>query len=81
MQCLTDNGDGTFSIANPQPTEYTTCVYVAASPTELGNQIWNLTPSQGLELSGAIALTWAIAFGFRMGIKSLKSNERENEDG
>lgn len=78
MQCINQISEFAFELPTTQPAEYTTCTYLLVQPTELENQVFNLTSSQGLEISGAIALVWAVAFGFRMAIKSTQS-EKEIE--
>jgi len=78
MQCLTDLGGGSFAVTSPQPTEYTTCVYVLASPTDFNSQIFNITAVEGLQLSAAIVAVWAIGFVVRMGIKATNVDEKEN---
>jgi hypothetical protein len=80
-QCLTSNGNGDFIIASPQPTEYTTCVYVLAQPSDIANNAWALTAEQGSQLSITIGICWATAYAFRVVGQILNRsslNESEN---
>lgn len=80
MQCLTQLTTG-YEVSNPQPTDYTTCTAILVSPTELQNEIFNLTPAQGSQIGAAVILVWAVAFTFRAAISSLNSqNESENSN-
>ena len=75
MQCLTDNGGGNFTIAAPQPTEYATCTYVIASPSEVTANAFALSVNDGSLVAVAIGTLWAIAAIIRIAISLLKPNE------
>jgi len=79
MQCLTDLGAGVYQVANPQPTEYTSCVYVLAQPEELTAQAWTLPVSGAQEIVAAIALLWGIGAVFRAVISQLRSKGSNHE--
>lgn len=76
MQCLIQNGNG-FIIAEPQPTTYTECVHILVAPTELSNEAFNISALQGLQISIAIIVVWAVAFAFRAAIQSLDVDKQE----
>jgi len=78
MYCLTDNGGGSFSVANPQPTDINTCVYVIAQPAEVQPALWAMTAEQGTTIGTAIMLVWAIAWGFRAVIRVLSTDDSQN---
>ncbi len=79
MQCLTDNGAGMYQLADPQPTEYTTCTYVLAQQPDIAINAWALTASQGLQIATAIAICWAAAFAFRVIGQFLNQSSKQNE--
>lgn len=66
MQCLTQAALGGYVISSPQPTQYTTCTYILAQPTDLAFSAWSLTATQGSQISLAIGLCWATAYAFRV---------------
>lgn len=35
MQCLTETSAGVFQVTSPQPTQYTTCTSILATPAEI----------------------------------------------
>lgn len=83
MICITQYttaGKTYLVVVSPQPTDLTTCSLVAGSYQEtFALPIFNITEAQGAEISGAILLVWAIAFGFRMVVKSLNVGNSEKE--
>ena len=80
MQCLTDNGNGTLSLTNPQPTIIGDCVYILATPQDLPSGIMNLTPAQGLQVGGLLTLVLVAGFTIRAIARALNINERiQNE--
>ena len=42
---------------------------------EITNPLLNLSTTDGALIAGAILAVWAVAFGIRMAIKSLKSTD------
>ncbi len=79
MQCLTDNGGGSFSIASPQPTDTTSCVYVIASPSELQNQ-FDITLDEASQIMPLLALVLCAGFTFRAIAQALKTDDRNEND-
>lgn len=74
MQCL-ELTAGKYEVINPQPIEYTNCIYILASPSELTINAHALTVSQGTEIAVAIAILWAVAYTFRVISFILQSND------
>lgn len=74
--CLTQTADG-FQLANPQPTQYTTCTHLVASPNELASN-YTLTANEGLQISMAIIVVWGVGFAFRA-IATMLKQGNENE--
>ncbi|WP_287110207.1 hypothetical protein [Methylobacillus sp.] len=63
----------------PQPSDYTTCLALVVSPTELQNGVMHLTAAEGVQLSIAIGICWAVAAAFRAVIHMLKEKGDSNE--
>jgi len=80
MYCLTDNGNGSYSVANPQPTNINSCVYVIAQPVEVQPAIWALTAEQGTQLSVAILTLWAVAWVWRAASSTVDSTWSTNNN-
>lgn len=80
MQCLNDLGGGNFSIASPQPQAIGSCVYIIAQPNELPNGIMNLTPEEGLQVGGLLALVLLSGFTIRVIAQTLHAGNKENEN-
>jgi hypothetical protein len=81
MQCLTDNGGGSFTTAAPQPTDYTACTYLLVQPSELQPQIFNLTAEEGVWLGFQLSLILVVGFIFRAVARALSTDERfQNEE-
>lgn len=82
MRCLTEITSGNYIVASPQPTTNKDCINLIITPTELSDDIFNLSPEQGALLGGAIIAVWAVGFAIKSAISSLNYdfNERhENE--
>lgn len=80
MQCITDIGGGNFALIVPQPTEYTTCVYLLAQPQDVTINAYALTVQQGTEIAIAIVTLWAIGYVFRVLSNFLKSKDGETNE-
>lgn len=80
MKCLQDLGSGQYQVMEPQPSDYTTCLSLVVSPSELQNGVMHLTAAEGVQLSIAIGGLWATAFVFRAVISLLKSNQGESNE-
>lgn len=74
--CLTQTADG-FQVANPQPTQYTTCTHLVASPNELASN-FQLSANDGLQIAMSIIAVWGVGFAFRAIATYLKQGN-ENE--
>jgi len=81
MLCLTDNGNGFYTVADPQPTNINSCVYLIAQPTEVQSLPWALTVEQGTQLSIAILGLWAVAWCWRAASSTLDSWSGDNNEG
>jgi hypothetical protein len=72
--------DGTVVIAlDAQNLNLTTCEMVVITGAEFDSELMNFTPSDALQVSGAVALLWALAWCFRVVRKSLSISEVSNE--
>lgn len=80
MQCLIDLGAGQYQVMQPQPNDYTTCTALVVSPTELQNGVMHLTTAEGVQLSIAIGICWAVAAAFRAVIQMLKEKTGESNE-
>ena len=84
MKCLHDLGNGNFTELVPQPQVFTECMHVVGNPSEFqqSNSPFNISVADALQLSGAIALVWAVAFVGRVSIKALNIDEKgDSKDG
>jgi hypothetical protein len=80
IQCLEDLGGGAYQIANPQPTDYTTCTYVLVQPSDLQSELWNISIDDGIQIGFLLGLVLLAGFTFRAMARALNSDERyENE--
>lgn len=79
MKCLIDYGSGQYQVMEPQPSDYTTCMQLVVSPTELQNGVMYLTAAEGVQLSIAIGTCWAVAAAFAAVIHMLKEKGSSNE--
>lgn len=79
MQCLNDSGGGNFTIAAPQPTDYTACTYLLVQPSELQPQIFNLTVEEGVWLGFQLSLILVAGFTFRAIARALNTGEQSPE--
>lgn len=81
MLCLTDNGNGSYSVSDPQPTDINSCVYVIAQPIEVQPAIWALTVEQGTQLAIAILSLWAVAWIWHAASQALDTWSSNNHEG
>lgn len=80
MYCLTDNGNGSYSLANPQPTDINNCVNIIAQPADVQTSLWSLTADQGTTIGSSILLVWAIAWTYRAVLSMLEVNFSEPQE-
>lgn len=73
--CVQVGLDGAIYAVDPQPVVTDSCSLVLVSGEEAGNDLLNLTAEQGSQIGGAILLVWALAFTFRMIIRSFNVDE------
>lgn len=73
--CVQVGLDGAIYAVDPQPVVTDSCSWVLVSGEEAGNDLLNLTAEQGSQIGGAILLVWALAFTFRMIIRSFNVDE------
>lgn len=66
-------------VQDPQPSTFANCVYVAPSGSEIANSPFSLSTVDAQSLGYAIVALWAVAFGFRALIKSLRGHDRGEE--
>ena len=67
-------------VTNPQPTLITDCVYILAQPAELPNELLQITPSEGVEIGGKLALVLLAGFTIRAVAKALNAADKGNEN-
>lgn len=73
--CVAVDPNGAVYVVDPQPAETSGCGLVVVSGLEAGSSPWALTPEQGSEIGGAVLLVWALAYVFRILIRSLNVDE------
>lgn len=78
MQCLTQTVDG-FIVASPQPTELSTCTFLLVQPSELPNQLMNLTLEESLTVGSLLGGLLVVGFIFRAVAQALSINDKESE--
>ncbi len=74
--CVAQNPDGTLVVMSPQPSDYSTCGAVLLSGAEashVGSIFQPMTLAEGAQISSAIGLAWAVAFGMRVLIRQAHS--------
>lgn len=79
MQCLTEISSGVFSVASPQPTEYSSCVYLIAQPNELPTAFMNMTVDEGLQVGGLLALVLVAGFTIRAIARALSAGDNSGD--
>lgn len=75
--------DGSSLLAlDPAVTNLSTCAYVVETGSEFGGwtQLLSMTPDEALVISGAVALLWAVAWGFRILRQVLFTHERYEDE-
>lgn len=80
MQCLTETTQGVFQVADPQPVDYTTCTYLIAQPSELQNELFNLTMEDAQILMPYFAIVLVTGFTYRAIAQALKTDERYDQN-
>lgn len=78
MQCLTDTGTG-YVLTSPQPTDLTTCTFLLVQPSELPNQLLNLSLEESLTVGSLLAGLLVVGFIFRAVARALDVNDKESE--
>lgn len=79
MLCLEQVGGG-FIVADPQPVEIMGCTYLIVQPSELPPSPFQLTPAEGAQIAGAIAVVWAIGFAARAAVYAIKNERNSDHD-
>lgn len=79
MICVEVAANGTIRAVYPQPVDFSTCSLVVGSYSELSADLFQITPAQGAEIGGSILLIWAIAWAFRMVVRSIVIVDERNE--
>ena len=79
MQCLDAPWNGLYEVANPQPAEYSSCMYILATPQDIAINQYALTAAQGLQIATAIGILWATAYAFRVIGQYLQSLSIEKD--
>lgn len=74
--------DGSYLLGlDPTETNVTTCPYVVTTGAESGfASLFDLTPEEASLIAAAIALVWAIAWGFRLLGRHITHEERFNDE-
>ena len=78
MQCLTDNGDGTFSVTNPQPATISGCTNLIVQPNELQNELFNFSLEDYRLISMALVGLLIVGFTFRAIAQALDTYNGES---
>lgn len=73
--CVQVGLDGAIYAVDPQPVVTGSCSLVLVSGEEAGNDLLKLTAEQGSQIGVAILLVWALAFTFRMIIRSFNVDQ------
>jgi len=65
-----------LEVVTPQPATFSACTYVLPSGSEISNSPFSLSVADASAIGFAIVGLWAIAFGFRALISSLRDDSR-----
>lgn len=71
--------DGSYSVLPMSSQDLKLCEIVLQTGAEVGNSLFDLTPSQGLEISLYVGALWALAWGIKQIGKVLNSGDSQNE--
>lgn len=74
--CAVVDSNGSVFVVDPQPVDTAACGLVIVSGLEAHSSPWALTLEQGSQVGGAILAVWALAFVFRVVIRSLNVDEQ-----
>lgn len=78
--CVQADVNGVLSVASPQPADISACTMMVIAPSDLMAGPWVLSEEQAVEITGAILMVWAVAWGVRVLIRALRfvdDDERE----
>lgn len=79
MLCLDYNTESlTYTVANPQPTDLSTCTYLLANPSDFPMDF--LTVDDAIQLAFLFASVLVVGFTFRAIAQALKTDERFHND-
>jgi hypothetical protein len=74
------SGDGSYRVVPLSSPDLNSCAYVIQSGAEVGNSLFDLTPSQGLEISMYVCGLWALAWGYKQIAKTLSIGDSNETD-
>lgn len=74
MRCVAIDVDGFVVDVVPQPADLTTCTLVLASPAEVTASPFLLSLEDGGLIGLAILSLWAVAFGMRSLIQTVRQD-------
>lgn len=73
--CVQVDSNRVVYVVDPQPVDTSACGFVLVSGHEANSSPWLLTVEQGSQVGSAILVVWALAFVFRVVIRSLNVDE------
>jgi len=73
MLCLTETSAGVYEVLDPQPNFISDCTHILAQSNELPMEFFMLTPAEGLEIGGKLALVLVTGFIFRAVAQALNN--------
>lgn len=77
MLCVTTGEGGALVIQNPQPANLSECGMVVLSGSEAMGNPFALSTEEGAVIGTAIVAVWAVGFGIRAVIQTLKGSSNE----
>ena len=77
MQCVIADEGGALVIQNPQPANLSECGMVVLSGSEAMGNPFALSTEEGAVIGTAIVAVWAVGFGIRAVIQTLKGSSNE----
>lgn len=81
MQCLNDLGAGNYRVMVPQPDDYTTCINVLASPSEIHAELFTISLADAITILPYMAAVLVVGFTIRVLARTLNTDERfQNEE-
>lgn len=74
MRCVAvDPSTGAVYVQHPEPADVSSCALVLASPGEIGASPFSLDVPAASAIGAAILTLWAVAWGIRSAIQTLRS--------